>query len=286
MATFVLVHGTSACAAAWGPVSEQLRAAGHEVFAPTLTGLGEREHLLTRSVGLETHISDVLDLLVHNGLHDVVLVGHSYGGMVISGVVGRVPGRIKELIYLDALVPEVDEAVIDLVGEHVLHDVKTKVWRLGNGWLIPVSHGPHDPSRLNTPHPWKSWTDRLPSFPIRSPLTHFIPRTYIRCTADKHAGSVFQLGFERSWQRVLAQRSDWRIVEVDTVHQIAVDPESKVAALLRLYPAARPAAHSEGRPENRLRTVEAPQGAPILPADSVNSRVAVEPIKTAMPAPA
>ena len=112
--TYVLVHGAWGGGWAWRDVADRLRARGHEAYRPTLTGLGERRHLATEDVGLDTHIEDVVNLLVFEQLHDVVLVGHSYGGMVISGVADRVPERIAYRIYIDAFVPEDGES---LVGE-------------------------------------------------------------------------------------------------------------------------------------------------------------------------
>src|SRR5579862_6453256 len=101
MATFVLVHGAWHGGWCWRKLTPLLRAAGHEVFAPTLTGLGERAHLATPEVGLSFHVQDVVNVLVYEDLHEVVLVGHSYGGMVITGVTGQAPERLAQLVYLD-----------------------------------------------------------------------------------------------------------------------------------------------------------------------------------------
>lgn len=106
LTTFVLVHGAWHGGWCWTKLSPLLRAAGHNVFAPTLTGLGERSHLLTRDVGLDTHITDVANVLEYEDLHDVVLVGHSYAGMVITGVADKAANRIAQLVYLDAFLPE------------------------------------------------------------------------------------------------------------------------------------------------------------------------------------
>jgi pimeloyl-ACP methyl ester carboxylesterase len=105
MATFVLCHGAWSAAWAWKKVRPLLRAAGHEVFTPTYTGLGERAHQVSRSVDLETHIRDILAVLDCEDLRDVMLVGHSYGGMVATGVADRAAERIAKVVYLDAFVP-------------------------------------------------------------------------------------------------------------------------------------------------------------------------------------
>src|SRR5438128_128006 len=104
MATFVLVHGAWHGGWCWKRVTPLLRAAGHEVYATTLTGLGERVHLASPNVGLALHVQDVVGVLEYEDLRDVILVGHSYGGIVISGVADRVPERLRHLVYLDALV--------------------------------------------------------------------------------------------------------------------------------------------------------------------------------------
>src|SRR5688500_11127625 len=102
MATFVLVHGAWGGGWAWKRVAPLLRRQGHEVFTPTLTGLGERAHLTSRDVNLDTHIRDIENLLLYEDLENVVLVGWSYGGMVVTGVLDRVPERLAHVVYLDA----------------------------------------------------------------------------------------------------------------------------------------------------------------------------------------
>ncbi|HVW21104.1 MAG TPA: alpha/beta fold hydrolase [Opitutaceae bacterium] len=104
--TIVLVHGAWGGAYAWKEVARLLTEAGNTVYRPELTGQGERVHLATPAVGVSVHIQDVVNAIVWEDLHDVVLVGHSYGGMVITGVADRIPGRIRRLIYLDAFLPE------------------------------------------------------------------------------------------------------------------------------------------------------------------------------------
>ena len=229
MATFVLVHGTTAGGWVWKRIAWRLRAAGHEVYTPTLTGLGERSHLLTREVGLETHITDIVNVLRYEDLHDAILVGHSYAGMVITGVADRVREQISKLIYFGALVPEAGESGLDLVGPQVREDMERRVRTEGDGWLIPVSRGPNDLPAANTPHPWKTWTDPLA---LQGGAAHGIPCAYVRFSADKAPGAFFRLAMEMAWQR--AQARGWQLFEVDTVHQILPDPEPKAAILLDL----------------------------------------------------
>src|SRR5690242_2869175 len=105
MATYVLVPGAWLGGWCWQRVTPLLRAAGHEVYTPTLTGLGERVHLGSPETDLDTHIQDIVNVLVYEDLRDVVLLGHSYSGMVVTGVADRVPDRLSQLVYLDAIVP-------------------------------------------------------------------------------------------------------------------------------------------------------------------------------------
>src|SRR6266511_4363097 len=116
MAVFVLVHGGFHGGWCWRRVAALLRAAGHEVYTPTLTGLGERAHLATPDIGLDTHIRDVLGVLAFEDLRDVVLVGHSMAGMVVTGVAERAPDRLAHLVYLDASVPRDGECDLECHG--------------------------------------------------------------------------------------------------------------------------------------------------------------------------
>src|SRR5580692_7125086 len=106
MATFVLVHGAWHGSWCWKRVRSALQKQGHEVFTPTLTGIGERAHLLARAIDLETHTRDVLNLIRWEELDDIILCGHSYGGMIVTGVADRLPERLRALVYLDAFVPD------------------------------------------------------------------------------------------------------------------------------------------------------------------------------------
>jgi pimeloyl-ACP methyl ester carboxylesterase len=115
MATFVLVHGAWAGSVVWRQLTPRLRKAGHEVYAPTLTGIGARKHLLSREIDLETHIQDVIGVVEDEDLSDIILVGHSSGGMVISGVADRVPEKVASLVYLDAFVPENGQSNLDML---------------------------------------------------------------------------------------------------------------------------------------------------------------------------
>jgi pimeloyl-ACP methyl ester carboxylesterase len=114
MATFVLVHGGWAGSVVWRQLAPGLRKTGHEVYAPSLTGIGARKHLLSREIDLDTHIQDVIGVIDEEDLSDIVLVGHSYGGMVISGVADRAPEKVASLVYLDAFVPDDGQSILNI----------------------------------------------------------------------------------------------------------------------------------------------------------------------------
>src|SRR5262245_30690572 len=127
MTSLVLVHGGWEAGWCWRKVVPLLRDAGHEVFAPTLTGLGERKHLASPEVGLDTHVQDIVGVLESEELDEVILVGHSYGGMVIAGVAERVPERLAQLVYLDAFVPEDGQSTLDLLPPEYQRDMTARV---------------------------------------------------------------------------------------------------------------------------------------------------------------
>jgi pimeloyl-ACP methyl ester carboxylesterase len=232
MTTFVLVHGAWHGGWCWDRVAPLLRAAGHDVHAPTLTGLSERAHLLSPQVGLDTHVEDVTRLIDVLGLTDVVLVGHSYAGQVVTGVADRRPAAIVRRVHLDAFVGEDGEAARELLPEQVAHHWAESAAERGFGWLVPVRSlsvlGITDPADVDwltprlTPHPWRTYTD-----PLRlSGAVDDVPAAFIECV---------------SWMRVFrahadrARRRGWPVHELDTGHEAMVTaPEALAEVLLGL----------------------------------------------------
>src|SRR6202040_1266512 len=136
-ATFVLVHGAWHGSWCWKRVRKALQARGHDVFTPTLTGVGERSHLLSPDVNLDTHITDVVNLIRWEELSDVVLCGHSYGGCVVTGVADRLPDRIGAMVYLDAFTPEDGESLLDILPGPKRIQLLEATAREGEGWMMP-----------------------------------------------------------------------------------------------------------------------------------------------------
>jgi len=173
--TIVIVHGAWGGSWAFRQVEALLTARGHKVHRVALTGLGERVHLATPEVGLSTHIADVVNHLVFDDLKDVVLVGHSYGGMVVTGAADRVPERIRRLVYLDAFLPEDGESVMTLPERReqraAFVNPMIKDGYLVPPWLQPGQALPHD-----VPQPFKTFTEPIA---LKNEAARRLPATYI-----------------------------------------------------------------------------------------------------------
>lgn len=233
MATFVFVHGAWSGAHAWRWVRPLLRARGHEVFTPCLTGLGERAHLADPAIDLGAHIRDVEAFLHFEDLQDVVLVGHSYGGMVITGVADRVPDRLAHLVYVDAHVPLDGQSALDLMDDDQRQDNLEAARSRGEGWRIPPPFPDPPPPGM---HPDVAW---MVTRMVAQPLATFtqpvhlespapsVPRlTYVLCTVGK--------GDEppRPYVSRVAADPAWRLVELEANHVAHVTAPEKLVATL------------------------------------------------------
>jgi pimeloyl-ACP methyl ester carboxylesterase len=229
MATFVVAHGAWSAGWAWRKMRPLMQAAGHTFITPTHTGLGERAHLAHPDIGLDTHIEDISNVLAFEDLSHVVLIGHSYGGMVATGVADRARERVDKLVYLDAFAPEDGESLFDLQPPSHQEAMRAKAACEGEGWRIPPNPMPPDtldedrawamPRRL--PQPIKTFEEKLR---LRNgPLT--LPRHYIYC---RRAGPGDP--FRRSYER--AGRAGWGLSELDASHNPHITaPEPLMAAL-------------------------------------------------------
>jgi pimeloyl-ACP methyl ester carboxylesterase len=176
--TIVIVHGAWGGAWAFRRVESLLREKGDNVYRPQLTGLGERVHLATPDVGLSTHINDVVNMILFEDLHDVILVGHSYGGMVITGVADRVPDRIRRLVYLDAFAPNDGESVMSLNAARGANWLKPMI---KGDYIVPPWVKPDQAPPKDVPQPLKTFTEPLV---LKNKTAQQIPTTYI-LTAEK-----------------------------------------------------------------------------------------------------
>ena len=218
MANYVLVPGGGWGGFIWRPVAALLRAQGHEVFTPTLTGLGERVHLAWPQIDLTTHIQDILGVITYEDLSEVILVGHSYGGMVITGVAEQQPDKLARLVYLDAMVPQDGQSDLDVLGPAIAAQFEEHARLHGDGWCLPPSP---DSSPKITAHPLKSLQQPLS---LRNPVAAKLPLTFIACT-ESHLDCVRQTAAR-------AQREGWRYFELPTGHMAMVSMPQEVAHLL------------------------------------------------------
>lgn len=226
MATFVVVHGAWGGGFAWRKLRAPIFARGHELLTPTLTGLGERTHLASPAVDLATHVQDVVGAIETEDLREVVLVGHSYGGMVVTGVVDRLPGRIGRLIYLDAFVPRDGDSVLTLLPADVAKDIHSRVV---DGWRLPPNPLPADtpaedvawlvPRRAT--QPFATFTQSLHLGPAQPP-----PRAYIYCRRSGPV-DVFRPFAERA-----RREPGWSYREIDASHSPHITAPAALTELL------------------------------------------------------
>jgi pimeloyl-ACP methyl ester carboxylesterase len=233
MATYVLVHGGGHGGWCYQRVARILQAAGHVVYSPTMTGLGERAHLLSPDVDLDMHITDVTAVLRAEDLRDVILVGHSYGGMVITGVADRATDRIGDLVYLDAANPRNGQSLVDVAGPvieavrplgEVVDGIELVLLPAPDAGLL---YGVTDPDDLAwmaerlTPHPWKCFEQ-----PLR--LTNeaalwALPQSHIVCTATLAT---------RDPELMDTARAAGRLWDIDTGHDLMITEPDAVADAL------------------------------------------------------
>ncbi|MCS5498315.1 alpha/beta hydrolase [Cnuibacter physcomitrellae] len=231
---FVLLHGGRHGGWCWSRVSRRLRARGHEVFAPSFTGLGDRAHLLAPGIGLDTHIDDVVGLFESHDIRDAVLVAHSYAGAVACRAMTRIHARVRSFVLLDAHMPQGEQSVFDLVGPERAAITRARVAEAGEGWFVPVSDASawglsrtEDIAWVNdhvTPQPVKSYEDRLGS----TEYAQEHPYTFIECSR-----SGLPPG-ELEWQRTrCAGHAERRHRILDASHDAMVsDPDALVGLLI------------------------------------------------------
>jgi pimeloyl-ACP methyl ester carboxylesterase len=246
MNPIVLVHGHCHGAWCWERVVPLLRTAGYPVWTPTLTGMGERRSELRSEIGLNDHIRDVVDLVEREDLRDVVLVGHSYAGMVIAGAAARLAERIGALVYLDAPVPAHGESLFDClpVLREPFHAVAVDGWRLDPpdpaAWGVTQPEDREWVTSLVTPVTLKSCEDPVDLSMARD---HSVRRSYIRCTESPLTGPIAD-----------ARRAEpgWMVHEIETGHDAMITRPDLVAAAIfdacRNVPNGAPSANRDATP--------------------------------------
>jgi pimeloyl-ACP methyl ester carboxylesterase len=230
MSTFVLVHGAWGGSYGFRKIRGPLWRAGHEVFTPSLTGIGERRHLTSPQVGLTTHITDVVNTILYEDLREIVLLGFSYGGLVVTGALEHIGDRVQHLVYLDAFLPGDGESLYAITrGE-----TGPGVIQLGSEWLVPPQPRElDDPAEKvwadarRTPHPVGCFTE-----PVRllCPLEDYpFTRTYIKATGEPRPefGGPFWAAADR-----VRQSPAWRYREIATNHLIALNRPAELVRML------------------------------------------------------
>ena len=252
MTTFVLVHGAWHGGWCWQRVASLLRRAGHDVVTPTLTGLGERAHLMRADIDLTLHVDDIDAVLRYEDLSDVVLAGHSYGGMVITGVAARAAERLAHLVYLDAFVPEPGQALVDLIGEKEGKVLRQQAETAG-GFVAPpppeafgvtnAADAAWVRARL-VPQPFRTFLGAVtPAGPAASER---LPRTYIDCTGGNRASPFVRFARQAQISR------DWRYQALATGHDAMVTmPQELADALLLCARDHRRKARARAKPSTR-----------------------------------
>lgn len=226
--TYVLVHGAWHGGWCWKHVTPRLRAAGHDVFVPTLTGFGEKSHLANPSINCSTHATDLVNLIAFEELDDVILVGHSYAGLVISRVADQIKPRLRHLVFLDAMIP------VD--GKPFLAPEVSQEWAktAKDGYLVAIP----DPASFGIPadHPDLPWVKRhlTPHFlPALAEPVHYknggiagIPKTFIRCTQRRNTGAPDPV------EAIAKGTPEWTWKTMDTGHDVMVTQPKELSEML------------------------------------------------------
>ena len=227
--TFVLVHGAWHGGWCWRRVSDLLQRQGHKVFTPTLTGLGERSHLMSKEIRLATHVTDVVNHIKWEGLEGVVLCGHSYGGMVVSGVAEQTADKISSIVFLDAFVPDNGEALSDLTGAATLDLLRAAQAKgdIGIPARTAASFNVNENDRawvdaMCVPQPIATFLDKMTLTGARESIAK---KSYIRALNNANPG------FDKAMARAKADPS-WRTYEVPCGHDVMVDMPERLAEIL------------------------------------------------------
>jgi pimeloyl-ACP methyl ester carboxylesterase len=228
MHTFVLIHGGWHGAWCWNRVARILRNDGHDVFTPTLTGLAERSHLLTDAVGLQTHVDDVVNLLKWEDLSDVVLVGHSYGGIVISEVAEQAVSALRAIVFLDAFLPDDGQSLAEIAAPRV-RELITRALAAGETTIAPFPATVFNVNEADrawvdakcTAQPLRTFTDRVSLSGARDRIAR---KAFIRATA--YDSATYDAALART------RAAGWRTHEVPCGHDVMIDMPERLAEIL------------------------------------------------------
>jgi pimeloyl-ACP methyl ester carboxylesterase len=219
--TYVIVHGATGGGWDWKTVDHLLTADGNTVYRPTLTGLGERVHLANPDVNLTTHVTDIVNVILFEDLHDVILVGHSYGGMVITGVMDRIPERIRHVVFLDAAAPADGQSAVEYWNEKV-SDYTVVDGQIQFSWIDPKKPFPRD-----VPQSLKTFTEPVS---YRNPAAKLLPVTFVWFNHPDYRPE--QKAFEERNAQRLHEERGWTIRTLDSDHVAERSHPRELAKLL------------------------------------------------------
>lgn len=222
--TYVIVHGAWGGAWQFKNTGKLLQEAGHTVYRPTMTGLGERHHLNNSSINLTTHITDVVNTILFENLEDVILVGHSYGGMVVTGVADSIPEKIKKVIYLDAIIPDENKSAVQSLGmdeSQASNSFPIKEGSIVPAWVRDTTKTPRD-----VPHPIGTFMQPLAY--SQAKIAH-IPATYI-FTYETSRGGKEKDDFYPFYLK--AKKRNWKIVDMEASHNPQIDKLQELVSVL------------------------------------------------------
>lgn len=231
MANFVLIHAAWHGGWEWKRVAERLRAKGHTVCAPTLTGLGERSHLLSRDIGFETHVLDIVNAMRWEEIEDAVVCGHSYGGTVATAVVDRVPERVRAVVFADAFVALDGQNSMDMTPAWRAAEVETLVRSEGDGWFVPPAHS----ERYVADPVDRAWLERRVS---AHPYRTFIEPVKLTGGFERVPRKVYVLSSENKpspfWQFYEKYHDDpaWEVHQLPTLHDAMISMPDELTAIL------------------------------------------------------
>jgi pimeloyl-ACP methyl ester carboxylesterase len=232
MSTFVLVHGAWHGGWCYKPVARLLREAGHQVYTPTLTGLGQRSHLMSPTINLDTHVQDIVNVIRWEELSDIVLAGHSYGGMVITGVADQLPDKIRSLVYLDAFVPATGQALTDFLPPELHAGMRDDARQNGDGYLMtPI---PAEAFGVNQQD--AAWVDRMC---VKHPLVCFEQKVSLTGAHARVSKHTYVLATDYPLKGIFATIADrlrpdqkWNVVDLPCGHDVMLDMPRQTADIL------------------------------------------------------
>lgn len=232
---FVLVHGACHGGWCWKPVEKLLRSQGHEVYSPTLTGMGDRAHLLTPDITVQTHIDDISNLIQKESLNEVVLVGHSYAGLAVAGATEFVAQHIKQLVFLDAYIPQNGKTGFEIISEPYITEWTQAANQYGDGWLNHADERSLDLWGIEDPHLRKMMLPKLTDFSInflKAPITlseafDHVEKTFIHCSEKTYCYDLMFPFYQ------YAKDNHWPTFVIETGHDpMLTKPQELVEILL------------------------------------------------------